>query len=141
MKRFILLLLFADLTASTIYQLIDLFATNSAYDFAVIIFSPFIFLIPTACAVIVFLLIKESTALANPLWTAVLQAISLSMIYCTALFIWLLAEAALGSSGIRKLFNKEYGEYMLVALSQAIAIPIIDIILAHRSGSEKRDKE
>lgn len=133
MRRFLLLILYADLVGCLVYQLIYTFTTTNFYGLAVGIFSFFNFFLPTVAAVVIFLLSRKKITRPDPSWAVASQAIFLSIVYCTGLFICMILEAwSIEFIEIESLFTDEYYEYMLVAISQAITIPVTDIILTRR---------
>jgi hypothetical protein len=131
LKRILLTTLFATLLGCLIAGVLFLFESSGmALYGAILTFGNII--IPTLLGVLIFQIVKSKINFANETKTLVLRMLVLIVMFILALVIWAIGDVAFSDltlQNIKEDFNSQFSGFSIIAISLAIAIPSIDILM------------
>jgi hypothetical protein len=88
--------------------------------------------IPTLLGVLLFQIVKNKIKFANETKTLVLRMLVLIVVFILSLIMWAIGDVGFSDltlQNIKEDFNSQFSGFSLIAISLAIAIPSIDILM------------
>jgi hypothetical protein len=135
MKRIFLTTLFATLLGCFIVGMLFLFESpRMALYGAIMTFGNII--IPTLVGVLLFQVVRKKIKFVNETKTLILRMLILFLVFILALIIWAIGDIALSGLTIKNIvddFSSEFAGFIIIAISSAIAIPSIDILVDRKA--------
>lgn len=131
MRRILLTTLFATLLGCLIVGILFLFESpRMALYGAILTFGNIV--IPTLSGVLLFQIVKSKIKFVNETKTLIVRMLILIAIFFLSLIIWAIGEVGFSDltiQNIKENFNSQFSGFSLIAISLAIAIPAIDLLV------------